>query len=123
CLAACSGDFDTTRRAPPASTLGDDMYSALCDRLGASVFTEDLEGASYRGICHINSAGKYSDTVDLKPLGVVQGQAALARELAISKLEAVARRRALLIDAFNATFPDDEVVDPWSKTNETVRGH
>lgn len=123
CLAACSGDFDTTRRAPPASTLGDDMYSALCDRLGASVFTEDLEGASYRGICHINSAGKYSDTVDLEPLGVVQGQAALARELAISKLEAVARRRALLIDAFNATFPDDEVVDPWSKTNETVRGH
>src|SRR5690606_4227361 len=125
CMVACASDFDTTRRAPPASTLGDGMYSALCARLGASVLTEDLEGASCRGICHLNSAGQYSDEVDLKPLGVVQGEAALARQFGISKLEAVARRRALLIDAFNATFPDDEITDPWpepGKPPEIVRG-
>ena len=120
---ACSSDFDTTRRAPPKSTLGDDMYSALCDRLGASVFTEDLEGASYRGICHIDAAGNYKDTVETKYLGTVQGTGALARQYAISKLEAMARRRGQLIDAFNATFPDDEVSDPWSDENDSVRGH
>ncbi|MEZ4370494.1 MAG: hypothetical protein R3B07_06695 [Polyangiaceae bacterium] len=120
---ACSSDFDTTRRAPPPSTLGDDMYSALCDRLGASVLTEDLEGASYRGICHIDASGKYADKVDTKPLGTLQGEAALTRQFAISKLEAMARRRSQLIDAFNATFPDDEISDPWDKNNGTVRGH
>ncbi len=99
------------------------MYSALCDRLGASVLTEDLEGASYRGICHIDASGNYADSVDTKPLGTVQGTAAITRQFAISKLEAMARRRGQLIDAFNATFPDDEVTDPWSEKNETLRGH
>lgn len=128
CLtAACAGDdFDDSRkRTEPIGTLGDDMYSALCDRVGASVLTEDLYGASYHGVCHRDAAGKYKDTVDQSKLPPVQDPltgAGLARTLAIAKLEAMARRRADLIAAFDATFSDDPVPDPFNP-GKTVKGH
>ncbi|MBX3185126.1 MAG: hypothetical protein KIT72_00080 [Polyangiaceae bacterium] len=120
-LAPSCSEFDDTRKPAPASTLGDDVYSALCNRVGAAALTEDLEGFSYRSICNINSAGQYGDTVDERYLGVVQGSAALTRALAISKLEALAQRRPQLIRSINATFPAETIQDPW--TGEQVAGH
>ena len=47
---------------------------------------------------------------------------AVARQLAIAKLNAMVRRRGDLIAALNATFRDDPVNDPFHK-GATVRGH
>ena len=115
---SCSEDFDTRRRAPPLGTLGDEIYTAVCDRLGASLFTEDLEGASYRGVCHRDANGAYADEVDESKLFPVAGTAALARRLGVAKMHALVRRRGDLIAALNATFPDREITDPW--TDESI---
>lgn len=124
--AACSGDFDDKRKLrEPIGTLGDDMYSALCDRVGATVLTEDVYGASYRGVCHRDAAGKYRDQVDqnkLPPIVDPLSGSGVARTLAIAKVEAMGRRRADLIQAFNATFSDDPMPDPFNP-GKTVRGH
>src|SRR5690606_14521522 len=108
-MSSCT-DFDTTRQPPVAkTTLGEDLFGLLCDRVGASTLAEDLEGASYWNVCHKNSRGEYADTVDVSVLPPGGGR---ARELAIAKVEAMARRRADLIKAFDATFPDVEIPDP-----------
>src|SRR5271163_4935904 len=49
---ACSNDFDATRGAPSQATLGADLFSVVCDRVGGQSLHEDLSGASYRSICH-----------------------------------------------------------------------
>jgi len=124
--AACSGDFDDKRKpSEPVASLGDDLYSALCDRVGASVLTEDVYGASYHPVCHRDAAGKYKDAVDQSKLPPIQDPlsgSGIARTLAIAKVEAMARRRDDLITAFNATFSDDPVADPFH-AGQTVRGH
>lgn len=120
---ACSGDFDDRpRRSEPIGTLGDDLYSAMCDRVGASVLAEDLAGASYHGVCHRDRFGQYADTVDQSKLPPVTMSAAVARKLALAKVHAMARRRQDLIAAFNATFSDDPVPDPYNP-GKTVKGH
>jgi hypothetical protein len=107
---ACNG-IDTARVAPTA-TLGDDMYSVLCDRLGASVLGEDLEGRSFHGVCHFASNGLYADTVDVTALPVIPGEAvAKARALSVAKLERLAAHRTDLIRAFNAAFPETNIPD------------
>lgn len=85
------------------------MFGILCDRVGASSLAEDLEGASYRRICHKDGDGEYADSVDVSKLPPGGGR---MRELGIAKIEAMARRRADLIAAFDATFPDIEIPDP-----------
>ena len=118
---SCATDFDDKRkRTEPVASLGDDLYSAVCDRVGASVLTEDLRGESYHAVCHRDAAGNYADKVDESVLPPAVGAAALARRLAVSKVHAIARRRADLIAAFNATFSDDPVPAP---TGGTIRGH
>ena len=64
---SCSGDFNTSRPPAPKTTLGDDIYSTLCDRVGASVLAEDLSGASYHALCHMAPDGTYADKVDESP--------------------------------------------------------
>ncbi len=120
---SCSTDFDARRRAPPPSTLGDDVYSALCDRVGAATLTEDLGGRSYRALCHRDAAGRYAASVDARPevLPPVSGGAAVARRLAIAKLEAMARRREDLVRAFDAIFSDAPVPVPHSG-GKTIAG-
>src|SRR5580693_1354154 len=104
--------FDTTRHAPPAATLGDDIYGVFCDRLGASSFTEDLTGASYYGICHYDSQGNYKNTVDVTALPTpTTPKEIAARKLSIAKLERMAQRRGDLVHALNATFPDVMIPD------------
>src|SRR5262245_664161 len=102
---SCAGNFDEARKkTEPTGTLGDDLYSALCDRVGASVLTEDLYGASYHPVCHRDASGRYADKVDESKLPGVAGGAAIVRQLAIAKLNAMVRRRSDLIAALNATF-------------------
>jgi len=103
---SCTG-IETEREAGPEVTLGDDIYSLMCDRLGASSLSEDLLGASYREICHSDRNGNYGDTVDETVLPPVKGDAPIrARSLSIAKMETMARHRPKLIQAFNAAFPD-----------------
>lgn len=103
-------DFDTSRKPLSTSTtLGEDLYSILCDRVGASSLAEDLDGASYRGICHKNIENQWEDVVNTSALPPGGGE---ARELGIAKVEAMARRRSDLISAIDSTFPDIEIPDP-----------
>src|SRR5258706_8099735 len=74
--------IDTTRIAPPKATLGDDLFGLMCDRVGASSFTEDLAGGSYYGICHYDDAGNYKDALDASYLPPVTEDAQIrARNL------------------------------------------
>ncbi len=86
------------------------MYGVICDRVGASLFTEDLTGASFHSICHPDEHGDYSDRVDASVLPKPSGGAALsARQSAVAKMERLATHRASLIRAFNAAFPDIDI--------------
>lgn len=114
---AC-GDFDTTRAIPTRGSLGTEMYGVLCDRVGAQALREDLNGASFRGLCH-KTGGTFTDKVDTtklpglvangkdvngKPVAADKQRA--SRAYAIARVESFARRRDDLIEAFDATFPD-----------------
>lgn len=105
---ACNS-IDTTRQAPPAATLGDDLYGVMCDRVGASSLAEDLTGDSYHAICHHDDQGKYADKVDTSVLPAVSGPAGGARARGLAKVHAMARRRVDLIHAFNAIFPKIDI--------------
>lgn len=124
-LPSCHEGIDTDRNAPPKATLGDDIFGMMCDRLGASVFTEDLTGASYHAICHFNADGLYAFEVDTSVLPPVSGDAAVrARELSLGKMHLMAQRRADLVAAFNAAFPDVDIPDlTTDDPNDTVRLH
>ncbi len=122
---SCSQGIDTTRDPRQQATFGDDLYSVLCDRVGAEVFQEDVTGQSYKPVCHFDATGAYGDTVDLSFLPPPQGDASQeARRIAIAKMEALARHRSDLVRAFNATFPDvdiDNIVTP--QDGDTIRLH
>lgn len=120
---ACAPGIDVTRRVS-SGTLGDDLYSVVCDRLGASVLAEDLEGASYHGICHRGLDGEYDDAVDVSLLPEIPGaKAALSRELALAKLDSLVRHRPRLIAAIDAAIPDVEIPDGSSDTGATISLH
>ncbi len=113
-VSACPQGIDTTRVSARPATLGDDMYGALCDRVGASSLQEDLSGASYHGVCHYDADGHYAAHVEASVLPAVgrTGTKATARRLGIAKVEAMARRRVDLIRALNAMVPDVKIDDP-----------
>jgi hypothetical protein len=105
-VSSCA-DFSSQRRGESYDTLGNAIYQALCDRVGAQSLGEDLSGGSYHRVCHPDAQGHYADKVDRTQLpGAPAGFAALTRELAIGKVEALARRRAELVQALDATFAD-----------------
>jgi hypothetical protein len=124
CMAApgCS-EFDTERATPKRASVGQEMYGVICDRVAAQALREDLTGASFRSICHKPVTGDFTNTVDESKLpSVAVGLTDEAgkvvpiekqradRKKAISRIEALARRRGDLIRAFDATFPDDEKI-------------
>ncbi len=123
--ASCHEGIDTTRIAPPKATLGDDLYGVLCDRIGAGSLTDDLTGGSYHAVCHYSNQGTYADTVDASFLPIVRGaEQEKARALGIAKVEAMARRRSDLVQAFNAIFPDVEIDDTSTEAEgDKVRLH
>ena len=116
---ACSQDLDATRSPPPRGTLGEELFGILCDRLGAQALREDMSGGSFNAVCHKDASGAYADTVDARLLpaaseGAVDTSGKIVsldqqlanRAHAIHRVEALGRRRADLIEAFDATFPD-----------------
>lgn len=122
-VASCP-TIDTTRQAPRKATLGDDVYGVFCDRIGASVLSEDLSGASYEAICHYDSAGKYGDMVDSAVLPQpFDARANTARKLSLAKMGAMARRRSELVRAVNAALPDGEIPDPIAGGDKKIRLH
>lgn len=115
----CAEEFDTSRSLPKRGTVGEEMFGVICDRVGAQALREDLTGASFREVCHRPQGGNYADKVDLKLLPEIRSDAVdeqgkpvsveaqeTARERAVGRIEALARRRQDLIRAFDATFPD-----------------
>jgi hypothetical protein len=113
---ACT-DIDTTRNPAPRGTIGEEVFGAFCDRTASLVFPEDLSGDSYRAVCH-KTNGQWANAVDttlLPPIttdGVdihgnpVSAQAQQdARTYAINRVGAMARDRANLVAAIDATIP------------------
>ncbi|HEU4404205.1 MAG TPA: hypothetical protein VFS43_02780 [Polyangiaceae bacterium] len=115
-LPSCADDFSTERPTSEAgATLGEDIYSGLCDRVGATSLAEDLTGVSYRSICHKGPSG-WGDKVDeskLPALLPTDERGLRARRLSLAKLETMAKRRADTIAALDALFPDVEIDDPF----------
>jgi hypothetical protein len=126
CLAACvaggcAGEFDTTRQTPERGSIGREMYTMICDRVGAQALREDVAGTSYHAVCHADASGAFADEVDtgkLLPLGpavdesgkpVSLEQQKANREHRIARIEALARRRDDLIRAFDAAFADETI--------------
>lgn len=116
---ACAHEFDTDRTPPARGTVGEEMFGVLCDRVGAQALREDLSGDSFRGICHKTKGAQYSDKVDQTKLPPIDPNAVdekgkivpvdkqrADRDKAIGRIEALGRRRADLIRALDATFPD-----------------
>jgi len=112
---SCGPSFDDTRTIPERGTLGEELYGVVCDRLGAQSLHEDLTGASYAGICH----RPFGDTVDQSQLPalvdgqpnvdgqpVPLGQQQAERAYGVGRLQTLAKHRAALITALDATFPD-----------------
>jgi hypothetical protein len=121
-VAGCSEDFDTSRQLPPRGTLGEEMYGVLCDRVASQALREDLTGASFRNVCHKGRDGKFSDqvneaalpgasagAVDTKGSPVSVDKQKKSRAAAVARIGALVRRRADLIRALDAAFPDIKV--------------
>lgn len=118
----CSGTFDETRATAPRGKLGRELFTIVCDRVGAQALREDVTGASYQRVCHADADGKFADKVDDSLLTPLEPDAkdeagkpvSLAaqkshRAYRIGRIEALARRRNDLIDAFEAAIPDENL--------------
>jgi hypothetical protein len=118
---ACA-KIDTTRTPAPRGTTGEEFYGVLCDRVAAQALREDLSGASFHDVCHKNASGEYADQVDESQLAApregavdIRGKVVpieeqeANRKYALDRVHALVKRRADLIEAFDATFPDVEV--------------
>jgi hypothetical protein len=113
---ACS-DIDTTRNAPPLGTIGQEVFGVFCDRVASLALPEDLQGDSYRNVCHQQN-GQWASSVDTtllppitdgavdqngNPVSAATQQA--ARTYAVNRIGAMARDRDELIGAIDATIP------------------
>jgi hypothetical protein len=120
---ACTGDFDTTRSIPPRGTLGRELFTVVCDRVGAQSLREDVTGASFHAVCHPDPAtGAYADKVDVSQLPelhepaydaagqlVPLAQQQASRTYSIARIEALARRREDVVGALDAALPDTRI--------------
>jgi hypothetical protein len=119
----CADDFDTTRATPVRGSLGREMYTLVCDRVGAQALREDVTGSSYHRVCHPNTAGEFESTtvdaallppldpnaIDVKgePVAIAEQQQNRAHRVA--RIEALARRRDDLVAAFDAAFANEQI--------------
>src|SRR5690606_25887454 len=90
-FSGCAHDEPAPPR-PAGPGLGDELFGALCDRVGAQALREDLSGASYHRICH-GSATQVDVSLLPPPADPV------VRARAIGKVEALARHRPALVAA------------------------
>jgi hypothetical protein len=120
--AACAPKLEPVRSIPPSSTVGEQIYGVICDRVGAQALREDLEGASFEPMCHRAPGGSWASKVDqtkLPPLDpaardvngapVSIAQQTADRAHAVGRIEALARDRSQLIVALDATIPAIQV--------------
>lgn len=121
-LAACAPEFDTSSGSTERGSLGQEVYSVLCDRIGAGELREDLTGASFRGICHDDGAG-FQDEIDTSQLPPLVGDAEnedgeivtleeqeLERERRMRRIETFGAKRDSIIAAIDAIIPDSEIL-------------
>jgi hypothetical protein len=57
----CSSDFTTTRTTPARGTLGQELFTALCDRVAAQALPEDVTGASWHAVCYPDAERQLRD--------------------------------------------------------------
>ncbi|MFI5301678.1 MAG: hypothetical protein ACHREM_26620 [Polyangiales bacterium] len=97
---ACAPQLDTSRPTPPKTTLGDDMYYVLCDRIAATVDPWDVEARNSRGVCRQDASGNNAiDYTDAEKATEPGGTTP-------PKMQVLIKYRTQLIAAFNATLPD-----------------
>jgi hypothetical protein len=114
----CSSDFTTTRTTPARGTLGQELFTALCDRVAAQALPEDVTGASWHAVCYPDANGNYATTVDqtrLVPLNpnavdvdgnpVPLAEQQTERAYRVARIEALARDRLEVTGAFDGAFP------------------
>lgn len=120
--AGCTGDFDTSRATTQRGSLGREMYTLVCDRVGAQALREDITGSSYHSVCHADAKGEFGATVDAsllppldpaatsskgEPVPLSTQQANRAHRIA--RIEAIGRRRDDLIAAFDTAFANEPI--------------
>ena len=119
--AGCAADFDTNRVTPTRGTLGREMFTMVCDRVGAQALREDVAGISYHSVCHADANGAFTNEVEVlklpelteasdidgKPVSIEQQ--GKNREHRIARIHAMARRRDDLIAAFDAAFANEVI--------------
>lgn len=122
-IAACGGDFDTSRSVPPRGSVGRELYSLVCDRVAAQALREDVTAQSWHGICHPDADGKtYWSKVLVDKLVPITGpaydvngelvsveQQKKNRAYFVARVETLGAHREELIGAFDAAFPDIEI--------------
>jgi hypothetical protein len=118
---ACAPQFDTTRDPPARGTVGQELFGVVCDRVGAQSLTEDMSGASFHYVCHPYPDGTYATAVDQTQLPppqatttaagqpVTLAEATATRAHAVARVAALAKDRAALIAAFDATLPASQI--------------
>lgn len=119
----CAGDFDTARTTAPRGSLGRELYTLVCDRVGAQALREDITGASFHDVCHADPSGEFRSTTvdaallpaldpnaeDVRGEDVTLEQQAKNRAHRIARIEALARRRDDLIEAFDVAFANEPI--------------
>ncbi len=119
---ACSSDFDTSRKTPPRGSVGRELYSLVCDRVGAQALREDVTASSFHGICHPDAKGAYWPNVRVEALPKITGPLfdiygdrvdvetqQKNRAYRVARIEALGRHREELVAAFDSLLPDDEI--------------
>ena len=117
----CAPEFDTNRTAAARGSIGREMFTMVCDRVGAQALREDIAGESYHDLCHANAQGEFADKVEFDKLpGVVEAvdvdgkpvtleQQTRNRVHRIARIEAMARRRKDLILAFDNALSHENI--------------
>ncbi len=119
----CGGDFDTSRSTAPRGTLGQELFSMICDRIGAQALREDVTGGSYHAICHTDpTTGVFATSVDQSLLAPLDANAVdvdgnpvsldvekTNRAHNVARIEAVGRQRLAISGALDAAIPDTQL--------------
>lgn len=121
CAGGCAPELDTARVTADRGSLGREIFTMVCDRVGAQALREDVAGVSYHAVCPPDTQGAFEYRVDQvllpaleaavdedgKPFAIEQQQK--NREHRVARIAAVARRRSDLIAAFDAAFAHENV--------------
>ncbi|MDB4997996.1 MAG: hypothetical protein JWM74_5428 [Myxococcaceae bacterium] len=120
--AACALPSAPERPTTTRGTVGEEVYGILCDHTAAQALREDLDGSSYRAVCHKSPGGAFADDVDETKLPPIDDRVRdkdgntidlepvkVRRARAIGRVRSLVHRRADVIAALDAAFPDVRV--------------